>query len=124
MRSYRGRNRRMVARSRDGGLTWGEPVEDAALVEPVCQGSLLRFGRKLLLFSNPASTKRENLTVRVSRDGGRSWYGAQVVHRGPAAYSNLVEMDRQTAGILYERGEASAYDHISFERLTPSGWGR
>jgi len=118
MRSYRGRNRRMVGRSRDGGLTWSEPEEDAALVEPVCQGSLLRFGR-LLLFANPASTKRENLTVRASRDGGRTWFWSAVIHAGPAAYSNLVALNRRTAGILYERGEASAYEHISFARFEP-----
>lgn len=117
MRSYRGRNRRMTARSRDGGLTWSEPVEDAALVEPVCQGSLLRFGRKLLLFSNPASTKRENLTLRMSRDGGRSWYGTQVLHGGPAAYSNLVALDRGTAGILYERGRRGLTSTFRFRGL-------
>jgi sialidase-1 len=119
MRSYRGRNRRTVARSRDGGVTWSEPEEDAALVEPVCQGSLLRFGG-LLLFANPASTKRENLTVRASRDGGRTWFGSAVIHAGPAAYSNLVALNRRTAGILYERGEASAYEHISFARFEPT----
>jgi sialidase-1 len=119
MRSYRGRNRRTVSLSRDGGLTWSDPVDDGALIEPVCQGSLLRFGKGLLLFSNPASAKRVNMTVRASRDDGKTWFASKSLHAGPAAYSNLVEIDRQTAGILYERGEASSYDRISFERFSP-----
>src|SRR5262249_34579351 len=55
MRSYRGNNRRLTATSGDGGLTWSRPAEDAALVEPVCQASLLRYpGEKgPLLFANP-----------------------------------------------------------------------
>ena len=41
MRSYHGKNRRAVQRSHDGGLTW-QPLEfDPALVEPVCQASLV-----------------------------------------------------------------------------------
>src|SRR5262249_35772600 len=65
MRSYKANNRRMVATSTDGGLTWSKPEEDPVLVEPVCQASILRAGRSVL-FSNPASTKREKLTVRLS----------------------------------------------------------
>lgn len=120
MRCYRKNNRRLVARSRDGGLTWTSPVEDLTLVEPVCQGSLLQSGsgrRSRLLFANPAATQRMNLTVRSSRDGGQSWSKALVVHAGPAAYSNLVEVDRTTIGLLYERGDNSPYERISFVRI-------
>jgi sialidase-1 len=120
MRSYRGRNRRTVSLSRDGGLTWSDPVDDEALMEPVCQGSLLRAGtgkKAVLLFANPAAVKRVNLTVRLSRDGGKTWPAQRVLHAGPAAYSNLVMIDRQTAGVLYERGSAGPYEQVTFARV-------
>ena len=66
-----------------------KPVEDATLIEPVCQASLLRYsGEKgaASLFSNPASTKREKMTVRLSDDEGKTWPVARVLHEGPAAY--------------------------------------
>jgi sialidase-1 len=76
MRSYHGANRRAVARSLDGGLTWADVELDDALVEPICQAGLVGHGaegEEWLLFSNPASTTREAMTVRLSRDGGRIW---------------------------------------------------
>lgn len=113
MRSYAGRNRRAVSLSRDGGLTWSTPVLDEALVEPVCQASLIRHGRALL-FSNPASTKRERMTVRLSRDEGKTWPVERVIHEGPAAYSNLVELPDRSVGLLFECGEKAPYERIDF----------
>ncbi len=113
MRSYAGRNRRLVSTSTDAGLTWTDPKDDAALVEPVCQASLLRSGN-VLLFSNPASNKRERLAVKVSRDGGKTWPVERVIHQGPAAYSNLIELPRHNIGLLYENGTKSPYEKITF----------
>jgi len=115
MRSYHGRNRRAVQRSRDGGLTLDALVMDEALVEPVCQASLIRFGRRGLLFSNPAATTRTRMTVRRSMDGGRTWVESKTVHEGPAAYSSLVEMRKGRIGLLYELGEKGPYERIRFE---------
>ena len=42
IRSYRGNNRRLVSLSKDGGETWSPPMEDEALIEPVCQASIMR----------------------------------------------------------------------------------
>ena len=114
MRSYHGKNRRAEQISRDGGLTL-EPLRLAdALIEPVCQASLISAGRGRLLFSNPASTKRENLTVRLSTDDGATWSQSQVVWSGPAAYSSLAMIGRHTFGLLYERGNKSPYESIVF----------
>jgi sialidase-1 len=115
MRSYAGQNRRAVARSHDRGLSWTRPELEHALVEPVCQASLIRAG-KALLFSNPASEKRVSMTVKASDDLGRTWRVFRTVHAGPSAYSNLVEL-KQGIGLLYERGERGAYEEIAFATM-------
>ncbi len=117
MRSLHERNRRAVAHSSDGGLTWSAVTLDEGLIEPVCQASLISAGGKRLLFSNPASTKRENMTIRASRDDGATWAASRVIHPGPAAYSSLAMIGRRMVGLLYERGEAQAYEKITFAWL-------
>jgi sialidase-1 len=120
IRSYRGNNRRLVAISKDGGETFGDLVADRALVEPVCQASLVRLpGEKVgILFSNPASTKREKLTVRLSEDEGKTWAHARQLHAGPAAYSCLTVLADGEIACLYERGEKSPYETLTFARFS------
>ncbi len=123
MRSYHGRGRRAVSRSADGGLTWSEVALDEALVEPVCQAGLVAVttpGGPRLLFSNPASTRRERMTVRLSGDGGRTWPDSREVWAGPAAYSCPGQLPDGRLGLLYERGEQSPYERIVFSRFSLS----
>jgi len=119
MRSYHGKNRRAIATSRDGGASWSDVTLDDALIEPVCQASLIAVPTRsnTLFFSNPASTKRENVTVRRSRDGGKTWPSSLVLHRGPSAYSCLTPLPDQRIGCLYERGDTNAYERITFARI-------
>src|SRR5262249_21951912 len=123
MRSYRASHRRLVSQSKDGGLTWSKPVEDSALIEPVCQASILRCpgAKGAIFFSNPASTKREKLTVRLSRDEGKTWPTARELHAGPAAYSCLAVLPDRTIACLYERGEKNPYETITLARF-PLSW--
>jgi sialidase-1 len=120
MRSYHGENRRAVARSTDGGESWSPVTLDEALIEPVCQASAIRFtdekrnDRNRMLFSNPASTDREQMTVRVSYDEGRTWTDGAVLHAGPAAYSDLCVTSDLMPVCLYERGDDNAYETITF----------
>jgi sialidase-1 len=117
-------NFRMVATSADGGETLSVAYADRALIEPPAQASILRMSsarttdRSRLLFANPASTKRERLTVRLSYDEGRSWTVSRVLHEGPAAYSSLVVLRNRSIGLLFERGERSPYERITFARFT------
>ncbi|RPI96845.1 MAG: exo-alpha-sialidase [Chloroflexi bacterium] len=127
MRNYRGTNRRAVARSHDAGGTWSAVAEDAALIEPVCQASILRATwpenqvRSRILFSNPASAKREHLTVRASYDEGLTWPVSRVLHAGPSAYSCLTILQDRTVACLFERGEKSPYETITLARF-PLPW--
>jgi sialidase-1 len=115
-------NFRMIATSDDLGRTWSAAKPDAALIEPPAQASLLRLaaaagGRPRLLFSNPASSRRERMTVRVSEDEGTSWPVSRIVHEGPAAYSSLVVLPDRSVGLLFERGDRSPYEKITFARF-------
>jgi sialidase-1 len=113
MRSYYGRNRRAVQRSRDGGVTWSPLELDEALIEPVCEASLISTRRGVLLFANPAAETRVRMTVRMSEDGGRTWSASRLVNEGPSGYSSLAMIDGRRVGLLYERGEKSAYERIT-----------
>jgi len=124
MRSYQKKNRRAVAWSKDGGQTWSEVKLDETLVEPVCQGSVVRYteakrhGKNRVLFSNPASTQRENMTVRISTDECRTWNTGKPLYNGPSAYSDLCVASDMTICCLYERGPKTPYQGITFARFT------
>lgn len=121
IRTYRPNHfRRLIARSNDGGRSFTPPEEDRALIDPVCQASLLAVpGRRgELLFSNPASTRREHLTVRLSSDDGHSWSHARRLHEGPAAYSCLAVLPDGSFACLYEGGSRHPYEAIFFARFS------
>ncbi len=97
---------------------------DPTLIEPVCEGSILRYtwpdkpGKDRLsriLFANPASKKRERMTLRMSYDEGKTWAVSRLVHAGSAAYSCLTILPDETIGLLYERDN---YKKITFSTFT------
>jgi sialidase-1 len=120
MRSYHGRHRRALQRSGDGGISLGALEMDEALIEPVCEASLVAAvpaGRKSdgrLLFSNPAAVTRTRMTVRLSENDGRDWSASRVLFEGPSAYSSLAVLPDRTVGLLYERGDETPYERITF----------
>jgi sialidase-1 len=124
MRNYDSSTKlRQRAFSRDGGMTWEDQGFDTALIEPICQASIQRYswpdGEKkgVILFSNPASLKRENMTVRASFDDGATWPQALSLHSGPSAYSDLAVLADGTAACLYERGDRTPYEQIALARF-------
>ena len=124
MRNYdRSTKARQIAFSRDGGITWEGQSFDKALIEPICQASIERVhgsgGDKpdVILFSNPASQKRVNMTVRASYDDGRTWARERTLHKGPSAYSDLAILTDGRAACLYERGEQGPYEQITFAQF-------
>ena len=125
MRNYNRQHRcRAVATSGDGGLTWSEVSYDETLVEPVCQASIRRLslakdgGKNRILFSNPGETdKRKELTIRLSRDEGKTWPVGKVLWPGPAAYSCLAVAPDGAILCLYERGVKGPYEKITLARF-------
>jgi sialidase-1 len=128
MRNYdRSKTTRALATSTDGGRTWSAVRHDPALVEPVCQASLLRYttpppdDRNRLLFANPAHAEpgqRRDLTVRMSEDEGKTWPVSRVLWPGPAAYSCLAVLPDGAIACLFEAGVKSPYERIVLARFT------
>lgn len=117
-------HRRNIATSADGGLTWSRPRRDETLISPCCQGSLIRYTASnaaepsIVLFSNPAHTsKRVNMTIRLSHDEGVTWPIARLLWAGPTAYSCLTTLQDGSIGCLYERGDQHPYERITFARF-------
>jgi sialidase-1 len=122
---------RAYAISSDGGETFDRPFRTLPqLVMPDVQGSLLRFNDRIL-FSAPAHpAAREVMTVRSSYDEARTWgtwQQGKVFYWGPSAYSDMVRLDGDQAGLLYEAGVANPYETIRYARFneaylsTPNG---
>jgi sialidase-1 len=118
MRSYHGKNCRAIAFSDDGGLSFGPVTLATNLVDSVCQASMLRLRNGEILFANPASKKRENMTVRMSDDDGRTWASSTIFYAGPSAYSCMAQLADGMVLCLYERGEKSPYDKITLARFS------
>ncbi|WP_404815511.1 exo-alpha-sialidase [Streptomyces thermolineatus] len=114
---------RADARSPDGGLTLAAPFRpQPELAGPVVQGSVLQpvvpGGAAPLLYSGPTHpTRRLAMALRASDDGGRTWREALRLSPDPAGYSDLVQLDPATVGLLYETGPSGSHDTITFARI-------
>lgn len=114
---------RADAYSSDGGQSLELPFRpQAGIVCPVVEGSVLCWEPTgTLLFSAPAAPDaRAVMTVRASRDEGVTWRPVHTVSGLPAAYSDLVALDGETVGLLFETGDFGPYATIAFRRI-PAG---
>ncbi|HVU83417.1 MAG TPA: sialidase family protein [Puia sp.] len=118
-RNQRGDPRsRVVAISNDGGESWDSTYFDPRLPDPVCQGSILTIGEKdgknIIAFCNNADTAlRDNLTLRISFNEGKTWDRHFVIDKSPGntdnftAYSDITKLSRHQIGVLYEKDNYS-----------------
>jgi sialidase-1 len=120
VRSESGAHRRLVTISPDGATRWSTPRFDDALFEPICMGGIARYdhgGTNLILFSNPhnlgrekgeaepgKSRDRKNLSVKISRDEGRTWDTNRTIEPGPSMYSDIAVTRSGTILCFYGRG--------------------
>ena len=117
---------RAVVVSKDLGQTWeAHATSRNTLIEPNCNGSLLRVnyeesGKKkhVLLFANPHTQKgRTHHTIQVSFDEGQTWPSSHhlLLDEGRGAgYPSLTQIDAEHVGIVYEGSQS----HLMFERFT------
>lgn len=123
-RAYFHDQKRYLATSHDGGATYSDFRTDDFLLEEKhigCNASLLCIERdqlknpsilpdgadSILLFSNPRSEVRRNMTVCMSLDEGASWREVKTIWTGACAYSAMAYSQKEgLIYLLYELGEA------------------
>lgn len=109
--SIKNRNKgsRLMARSYDQGETWTNAAVNSNLNDPACNGDVVSYeadGKYYLIHSMPGSTStRENVTVYLSLDGGKTWPISRCVYEGYSAYSTLQVLADGTIGIIVEEGK-------------------
>jgi sialidase-1 len=121
---------RSVWVTRDLGKTWkSHATHRNTLIEPRCNGSLIRFDREaagktesLLLFANPYSqTGRDHHSIQVSFDEGQTWPSENrlLLDEGQGAgYPSMVQLDEGHLGIVYEGSQAQLiYEKVSIDEL-------
>lgn len=120
---------RAVTTSADGGETFESPfTAEPNLVTPIIQASTLRLRAtddgddyNRVLFSAPAHpAAREVMAIRSSYDEGETWETweeGKVIHWGPAGYSDMVVAADGEIGLLYEKGESTPYETITFTKF-------
>lgn len=100
--------RRLYARSRDGGESFHEEGCHIDLFDPPCNAGLAAYpwptgdSEELLLFTAPARRQRTHLTVYTSGDGGRHWTAGNVISKRAGGYSDVAVLDDRTILTLYE----------------------
>ena len=121
-RSVSSPNRKLITISRDGASGWSTPTFHDSLWEPICMASIIQHPSTptTLLFSNPHSLsrdkqgneipagrgKRQNVSIKLSRDDGKNWPLNKTLEPGPSAYSDLAVLPDGMVLCLYEGDKA------------------
>ncbi len=112
-RQFAGAKVRKTAVSKDGGATWSHVEDIPELRDPSCMASIFRLtfaesgAQSRILYSGPDSTKRENGTVHMSYDEGKTWQVSRVLFPGSFGYSVLTRLKDGTIGCLFETDGAN-----------------
>lgn len=111
-------NRKIITLSPNGATGWSKPTFHDQLWEPICMASITAHPSQpgTLIYSNPHTLKldaegretpagrgkRENLSIKLSRDDGRTWPVSKTLDAGPSAYSDLAVLPDGTVLCLWE----------------------
>ncbi|MBK8944801.1 MAG: exo-alpha-sialidase [Ignavibacteriae bacterium] len=99
---------RYIHVSNDEGKTWKSNI-DSTLIDPGCNASLInyKFGENnILLFSNAKSkNERNNMSISISYDEGKTWTLEKLIYSGSSAYSSMTILENGNVGLFFEKDD-------------------
>jgi len=127
-------NRKLITTSCDGLSDWSQPLFHEQLWEPICMASIVAHPSQAgtLIFSNPHSLgldksgkeipagrgKRQNLSIKLSRDDGQTWPISKTIEKGASAYSDLAVLEDGTVLCLFEGDSTIVCARFKLDWLT------
>jgi sialidase-1 len=138
IRSGGPRHLRAISVSDDGATGWSTPRFDHYLFDPICDAGILTVAATAkhpaaIYFVNPDSRDlpkndklrfRQDLTLKMSTDNGKTWAHQRVLDAGVSAYSDLTAL-RDNLFVIYESGSLNGTeakpDHLTVARV-PIEW--
>lgn len=100
---------RIMNTSSDKGVTWGTQYTNNQVWGPACNGDMINytstldgFDKNRLLHSIPWSSTRENVSVLISYDEGKTWTHRKSICPRSSAYSALHILPDGTIGCYVE----------------------
>jgi len=110
---------RTVLWSTDGGETM-EGWRYAEGQVTGIHGGLARYDDQTLVMSFATKPRRNEMSVLLSPDEGRTWPVSKVIHEGPASYSDVAVTKEKTILVIYEGGSKGWHDYIALARFNRS----
>lgn len=115
--SIRQNGNRAYVFSEDGGQTWSKPSFWDEICTNACNGDLIRYNDSILLHSVPNSMKRENVSIFLSYDEGKTWPEHKSICHGRSVYSSLTVLSDGTIGAYLEEDPTGACE-LWFENFS------
>lgn len=112
--------------SSDGGINWSEISEWPELIEPNCNGDIIRYYsdkdgniKNCLLHTIPNHpTHRKNVSVFASYDEGKTWPIKKTLCPGESAYSSITVFPNGTIGAYIEEKQCTEGYSLIFLNFT------
>lgn len=111
--------RRRFAVSQNGIENWSLTKVDNTLIDPGCQGSMVKVDLEglphAILFVNCASTtERDHVTVRCSFDDGATWSGEFLIDERAGGYSDIAIDETGKVYVIYENNAGARVKLVTF----------
>ncbi len=121
---------RRVGFSKDGGITWSSPTQDAILPGTAggCQASVLGMGGQTVFFcgiqggtATSGHDDRCRLAIYRSLTGASTWTQSKLLYEKAAGYACMTRLDDGRIAIVFEAGDDDGFTKRSSR---PAGWMR
>lgn len=117
------KGQRRFSISHDRGETWGETYFQPDIIEPACNGDIIRYSYgedNYLLHTVPFDDKeRVNVSVLASMDEGKTWKVRKTLVAEGSSYSSLAVLSDGTIGCFVEEGDFEKGFVLKFIRFSP-----
>jgi len=78
------------------------PMTWPGIIDPGCQGSIINNEGILHVSNANTTSSRTHMVVKSSHDQGKSWNNGVLVYPGASGYSQLVALEANGLGLLFE----------------------